>query len=105
MIELKQRTDGVSMAVKVQPGARRTAIIGEHAGALKVAVNAAPEHGRATAAVTELLASKLNLPRTSFTLLSGATSRQKLYLVMGIDRAELQSKLAALVAAAVSPKE
>ncbi len=63
MIELKTHAEGVCLPVRVQPGARRTAIVGEHGGALKVAVNAAPEQGQANTAVIALLAASLQLPR------------------------------------------
>lgn len=96
MIELQQRTGGVCLPVKVHPGARRTAIIGQHAGALKVAVNAAPEQGKATAAVIELLAAELAIPRSTLQLISGASSRQKLFLVTGIELEELSRRIAAL---------
>ena len=64
MIALQMREGGICLPVKVQPGARRNAIVGAHAGALKVAVNAAPEQGKANAAVIELLAEQLQLPRS-----------------------------------------
>jgi uncharacterized protein YggU (UPF0235/DUF167 family) len=67
--------------VRVKPGARSTAIEGCLAGALKVAVSAPPDRGRANEAVVTLLAAALGLPRASVTIVSGTTSRTKVVAV------------------------
>ena len=95
MVDLQVRAGGVWLPVKVQPGARRNAILGEHAGALKVSVQAAPEQGKANAAVIELLAEQLAIPRFNIEQISGATSRQKQFLISGIDIEELSNRIAA----------
>ncbi|TXT33772.1 MAG: hypothetical protein FD138_1796, partial [Planctomycetota bacterium] len=56
MIALETHPQGIIVPVKAQPGARRNGVAGEHAGALKVQVTQAPEDGKATDAVLELLA-------------------------------------------------
>lgn len=71
------RTGGVVLEVHAQPGARRTAIVGEHGGRLKIAVNAPPLDGRANAALIELLSKRLGLPQRAVTLEAGDTSREK----------------------------
>jgi len=63
MISITDSPGGVTIPVRAQPGARRTAIVGEHAGALKVAVNAPPVDGKANAALEEALAGWLGLKR------------------------------------------
>lgn len=93
VIDLQERSGGVVLLIKAQPGARRSGIVGTHAGALKVAVSAAPENGKATAAIIELLAKELDLPRSNFQLLAGATSRQKQFLIGGIDLVELEKRI------------
>jgi uncharacterized protein len=65
------------LEVHAQPGARRTAIVGEHGGRLKVAVNAPPLEGRANEALIELLSEKLALPRRAVILEAGSTGRDK----------------------------
>lgn len=65
------------LAVRAQPGARRTALAGTWNGQLKLAVTAPPEDGRANAALAELLAELFELPPRAVQLASGATSRQK----------------------------
>lgn len=50
---------------------------------LKVSVTAAPEAGRANAALLKLLAKAWKLPKTSLSVVSGTTSRRKVVLVCG----------------------
>mgnify|MGYP000427444852 CR=1 FL=1 len=49
--------------------------------ALKVAVTAAPEGGKANAAVIKLLAKALGVPKSRLTLIQGATSRDKVFRI------------------------
>ena len=50
-ITITPHAEGATLAVRAQPGARKNAVLGEQAGALKVAVTAPPEDGRANAAL------------------------------------------------------
>ncbi len=50
---------------------------------LKASVTAVPEGGKANKALIGLLAKTWRLPKTSFSLLSGASSRRKTFLVEG----------------------
>jgi len=79
---------GIRVRLRVQPKARRDRIDGpapepDGGVALKVAVTAAPEDGRANAAVIALLADAWKLPKSRFTLLSGATGRHKTIHLQG----------------------
>ena len=71
------RPEGVVLALHVQPGARRTAVVGPHGERLKIAVASPPADGRANAALLEFLAELLGLPKLAVTLVSGASSRDK----------------------------
>lgn len=97
VIELQERNGGIVLLVKAQPGARRNGIVGTHAGALKVAVSAAPENGKATAAIVELLAEELDLPRSNIQLIAGATNRNKQFLIGGIELSELEKRILAVL--------
>ena len=61
----------------MKAGARHNAILGTHAGALKLSVAAAPEKGKANNAVLGLLAEALGVAPSSIELLSGRTSPEK----------------------------
>lgn len=67
----------VRLAVKVVPGAVREGIEAFGDG-LKIKVRAAPEKGRANAAVSRLLAERLALPASAVRVVAGHTGRQKL---------------------------
>jgi uncharacterized protein len=85
--------------VRAQPGARKAGVLGEHGGALKVAVTAPPEGGRANQALAEVLRAALGLKRSQVELLSGQTSRDKRFLVHGLTSEELQVRLERLTGA------
>lgn len=73
---------GAELRIRAQPGASRDAIEGlaEDASGqrhLKVRVTAAPEKGRANAAIEALLAKALGLPRSAVSVEKGETQRIK----------------------------
>jgi uncharacterized protein (TIGR00251 family) len=97
MIQVVSHAQGSVLAVRVQPRARRTLIVGEHQGALKVAVTAAPEKGKANEAVTRVLAEGLALSRSRVRLIAGETARDKRFLLVGIAARELTGRLRQLL--------
>jgi len=100
MITLVPHAAGTVVPVRAQPGARKNAVLGERAGALRVAVSAAPEKGKANAAIQEVLAEALGCKRSQIELLSGETSRDKTFVVSGLPAEELRRRLATLVGSA-----
>jgi uncharacterized protein YggU (UPF0235/DUF167 family) len=88
---------GSILPVLAHPGSRRDGIIGERAGALRVAVTAAPEKGKANEAIQAVLAQALGCKANHITLLSGETSRRKRFLIDGITVDELTRRLALLI--------
>ncbi|HJT77162.1 MAG TPA: DUF167 domain-containing protein [Gemmataceae bacterium] len=97
MIEIGDHAEGCVLPVRAQPGARKAGVLGEQAGALKVAVTAPPEDGRANKALLEVLREALGLRRSQVELLGGTTSRDKRFLVRGVTKAELEARLARLL--------
>jgi uncharacterized protein (TIGR00251 family) len=95
MVNVTPHPDGALLAVRAQPGARKNAVGGEHGGALKVAVTAPPEDGRANAAIVELLRDWLGLRRSEVELAAGQTNRNKQILIRGRSPEELAALLAA----------
>ncbi len=95
MVNPTPHAEGALLAVRAQPGARKNAVGGDRGGALKVAVTAPPEDGRANAAILELLREWLGLKRSEVELASGATNRNKQILIRGRSPAELAALLAA----------
>jgi uncharacterized protein (TIGR00251 family) len=93
VIPLREGPDGVSFALRVQPRARRNAIVGELGDALKIALTAPPADGRANEACVEFFAELLGVPRSSIAIASGQSSRNKVIRVSGISAAELKKRL------------
>jgi uncharacterized protein (TIGR00251 family) len=88
---------GLILPVRAQPGARRTGVLGEQGGALKLAVTAPPADGRANEALREALRDLLALKRSQIQLRSGETRRDKQFLITGLTRADLERRLNALL--------
>ncbi len=94
MIALLPHAQGTILPIRAQPGARKSAIVGVHADSLRVAVSAPPEKGKANAAIQAVLAGTLGCKTSQVALLSGETSRQKRFLIVGIGPEELRKRLA-----------
>jgi len=75
----------VELLVQVQPRASRSRVVGEHGGYLKVQLAAPPVDGAANAALLELLADLLGVPRRQVSLVSGESSRRKRVRAVGVD--------------------
>jgi uncharacterized protein (TIGR00251 family) len=90
--------DGAFLRVRVRPRARRDAVVGADARAVRVDVRAAPERGKATAAAACVIAEWLGVPRAGVLVVGGATSREKRMLVRGKTPSDLRKRLSELVA-------
>jgi hypothetical protein len=98
---LRAVADGVTLAVRAHPGAKRTAITGvygEGAGAqLKIAVQSPPVEGRANSALIGFLAEMFGLAKNQVEIVSGELSRSKVFLLRRVTLAQAEMKLDALV--------
>ena len=83
----------MNLNVKVHPRAKRNTVEVSDDGAVTIRVTAAPEKGKANIAVVKLLASRLDLPRASVSIIRGHISRNKVVRVSGIEDAELKERL------------
>ncbi len=97
MIAVTEHAEGCVLPVRAQPGARRVGVQGEQAGALKIAVSAPPEDGRANQALVEVLRKALGVRRSQIELIGGQTSRDKRFLIRGLTPAELELRLESLL--------
>jgi uncharacterized protein len=97
MISIARHADGLVVPILAHPGAKRDAVLGERAGMLRIAVTSPPDKGKANLAIQSVLAECLGCKATQVTLLSGATSRRKRFLVVGMPEAELCRKLDVLL--------
>jgi uncharacterized protein (TIGR00251 family) len=98
LIALAETKAGIVLPVRAQPGARKSGLTGVHDGRLKVAVTAAPEKGKANAALVQVIAATLGLKRAQVELISGGTGTHKQFLISGVTLAKLSASLEAALA-------
>jgi uncharacterized protein (TIGR00251 family) len=100
---LQDHPEGTIISIRLQPSAKRSAIVGPHGDALKIAVTAPPEDSRANKMLLQLLAEQLDLNRSQIELLSGATNRNKRVLVRSLYRQDLMRRIGHLISAKKTP--
>ena len=93
LFHLAEDARGTVFHVRVSPGASREKIAGEHGGALKISLTAAPEKGKANSVLVKLLAGKLGVERRDLTIVSGETRRDKRLLLHGRTALETETLL------------
>ena len=93
MITFTDGNAGVTFAIKVHPRAKKNAITGEIGDALKISLTTPPIDGRANDACIEFFAKLLKVPRSSVTIASGQTGRNKVIRVAGLSVEELRERL------------
>lgn len=79
--------DGVRFAVRVQPRASRSEIVGLHGDALRIRLSAPPVDGAANEALVELVATALGVAKRAVRIVSGESSRSKIVEVEGVTAA------------------
>jgi uncharacterized protein len=93
MIPLRESGGEVTFAVNVHPRAKKNDITGEVGDALKVSLTTPPIDGRANEACIEFFAKLLKVPRSSITIASGLTSRNKVIRVAGVTGEYVRDRL------------
>ena len=81
------------LTVRLQPRASRGEITGCRDGVLIARVSAPPVDGRANEALCKLIARAAGVAPSRVSVVRGATARQKVVRVEGIDEAALRSAL------------
>lgn len=69
----------VRIAIHATPCARHNHVGGGHDGALRVSVTAVADKGKANKAIAKALASSLGIKKSQIELVSGSTSRRKVF--------------------------
>ena len=90
---IEERNGAVYIDVHAVPGSKREGVIGVHGDALKVAVRARPEKGKANAALVALLARVAGAKRSAVEVVSGHSSRRKRVRIEGATAAELRARI------------
>ena len=90
---IEERAGGIRFAIRVQPRASRTEIVGTHGDAVKIRLSAPPVDGAANDALVEFLAEHFAVARRDVTIVSGAQSRSKVVEIAGITAAQARRSL------------
>jgi|SRR4030088_314899 uncharacterized protein (TIGR00251 family) len=93
VIPILETSGGISIAIKLQPRARKNAITGQVGDALKVSLTAPPVDGKANQACIEFFANLLKVPRSSVTIASGQSSRNKVIRIAGVSTEEIRQRI------------
>ena len=97
---IRATADGVTLAVRAKPGAKKTVITGVYgegaAAQLKIAVQAPPVEGRANSALIAFLAELFGLAKNRVEIVSGELSRSKVFLLRGVIEKQARERLALL---------
>ncbi len=95
---VRDTAQGAQFALRVQPRASRNAIAGivssgAQGDAVKLAITAPPVDGKANQAVIEFLADLFRVPKSSITIVSGETGRNKVICVRGLSAEKVRKVL------------
>jgi uncharacterized protein (TIGR00251 family) len=93
MIPILSSASGCTFSVRIHPRSRKNTITGQLGDALKLSLTAPPVEGKANQACVEFLAEVLKVPRSSVSIASGQSSRNKVIRVTGLTAAELRNRL------------
>ncbi|MCX7176710.1 MAG: DUF167 family protein [Proteobacteria bacterium] len=81
------------LTLHIQPGAKKTEIVGLHGEALKIRLAAPPVDGKANECLIAFLAQTLGIAKSGIELVSGASSRAKRVHIEGVDAETVRRKL------------
>jgi hypothetical protein len=96
-VEIRDHKLGATLRLTIRPASSRTKCLGVHGNALRVAVSAPPEKGKANKELLRWLAKTLNFSRSSIELISGDLSRNKVVLFRAIEADRLASAVKPLL--------
>lgn len=93
VIRIQAIEGGVTVDVKVVPGASRERLLGEWNGRARIAVAAAAEGGKANKAVEALLAKLVGVRRRDVAVQSGHGSPLKTVRIAGVDERKMRAAM------------
>ncbi len=91
---IRSTAKGITITLAIAARAGRDEIVGPVGDAIKIRLKAPPVEGRANEALLDLLAKRLDVPRSSLTIIAGATARRKVVQVTGITADVAATRLA-----------
>ena len=92
-LDIRTTDAGLTLRVRVQPRASKDAFSGERDGALVVRLTAPPVEGAANEALARFLGKALGVAPSAVRVVSGASGRNKVVSVAGVDAASARERL------------
>ena len=83
------------LSIHVQPGARRSEVVGLVGGVVRLRIAAPAHEGRANDALVAFLSDRLGVPKSRVRVVRGHSSRDKVVAVEGMDADEAVRRLPA----------
>ena len=80
------------ITIYLQPGAKKSEVVGFHNGNIKIKVNSPPVEGKANDALIQFLSDFLDIPKSFIELIAGQKSRIKKLKITGISEDIIKSK-------------
>jgi uncharacterized protein len=96
MIKVTESAGAITFAVRVQPRASESSVVGELEGALKVRLAAPPVDGAANAELIKVIAALFETARNQVEIRAGVSARRKLVRVHGCSPEAAQRVLASV---------
>lgn len=81
------------LTLHIQPGAKKTEVVGRHGDALKIRLASPPVDGKANDALVAFLAKTLGVARAQVALVAGQSSRSKRVAIGGISASAVEQAL------------
>ncbi len=82
-----------TIEIHLQPGAKRSEIVGFREGVLYAKVMSLPLKGQANRALTELMAQTLGISKSAIDIIRGQSSRNKVIAIQGLTSEEVKDIL------------
>src|SRR5215475_11355282 len=82
------------LSVRVIPNARKTKFAGYRENELVLRLSAPALEGKANKAAIDFVATFFRVPRGAVSLVAGEKSRHKIFEIIGLDRRDIERKLA-----------
>ena len=92
-VNIRNLEGGISISFHVQPGAKKSEMVGVHGEALKVRIHAPPVDGKANAELIRFLSDIFSHPAKDISILRGEQGREKVIFIRGMTRDDLEKLL------------
>ena len=93
---LTTKGDAVRFEVHAKPRAKKSAIRGEHGGALEVSLAAPPVDGAANEELVRFLSDVFGISKSQISIVRGEAARVKLVEIRGVTESDVRARLLAL---------